>query len=148
MEVKNLIIKDNLGSEFEIGTAVANKITVKNATDLVAGKVALAVSSNYPQNTNNIDAATPAFVKTAIDAALIGSTIGNINRKEVYQSLTFGSVITLQYTPSNTIDLLVYRNGDLINDYFLVNNVLTFITPFGSSTGATGFEEITILYTT
>ena len=41
-------------------------IAVPVATDIVQGKVALAVSGNYPQPANDADAATPAYVHTAI----------------------------------------------------------------------------------
>lgn len=43
-------------------------IAVPVATDTVQGKVALAVSGNYPQPANDADAATPAYVHTAIAA--------------------------------------------------------------------------------
>ena len=38
------------------------------ATDTVQGKVALAVGANYPQTTNDVDAATPAYVQAALSS--------------------------------------------------------------------------------
>ena len=61
----------DLGAEFDIGFLVPNKISIRSASDVAAGVVMLAVSSDYPAPFNNLDAATPGYVQAAI-AAIAG----------------------------------------------------------------------------
>jgi len=101
MAVKSVIVPGNLGAEFDLGVVTANKITVKAATDTVAGKVALAIAANYPQNTNDVDATTPAFVKAAIDAA-----VAAIPADKFLQSASFNNttnVLTLTLSNGSTV---------------------------------------------
>lgn len=50
------------------GPAGADGTAAAPATDTTAGLVQLAVAANYPQNANNTDAATPAYVAAAFAA--------------------------------------------------------------------------------
>ena len=61
-----VITPTNLHTDFDVGGAVPNKISVVQATDTVRGKVALATAANFPQPANDVDAATPAYVAAAI----------------------------------------------------------------------------------
>ena len=63
----SVVIPTDLGPEFQIGTVVANKITLVQATDTTAGKVSLAVASNYP-SASDVEATTPAYVAAALTA--------------------------------------------------------------------------------
>lgn len=48
-------------------------INIPDATDVLKGKVSLAINTNYPQTTNNIDAATPAYVEAAIQQNILNT---------------------------------------------------------------------------
>ena len=54
-----------------VGAAIVAAIAaVPNAGDLVRGLVQLATLANHPQPTNDVDAATPAYVMAVVDAAV------------------------------------------------------------------------------
>lgn len=57
---RELLIRESNGD--------VNPVILPKATTSAAGLVELATSADYPAPTNNVDAATPAYVKAAIDA--------------------------------------------------------------------------------
>ena len=64
-----LTLSDNVVVNIPLNGLIQDTLAgVPTATDTLAGKVALAVAANYPQVTNDVDAATPAYVQAAIAA--------------------------------------------------------------------------------
>lgn len=105
MSVKNVIIPSNLGTEFDLGVVLANKITVKAATSTVAGKVTLAISTAYPAPTNDAAAATPAFVKAAIDAAVAAIPADKFLASASFSNVTNVLTLTLSNGTIVTVNL-------------------------------------------
>ena len=69
------------------------------------------------------------------------------SRKEIFTNLVTGNnSVVLQYVPVSFVDVHVYRNGSLVNDYGINSNTITFVTSFGNSEGGVGGEEIAVLY--
>jgi len=68
-----VVTPNNLGSEFAVGTVTPSKITVVVATGTVAGKVALATAAEGDQPTNDVDAATPAYVELQTGQAVVAA---------------------------------------------------------------------------
>lgn len=89
----------------DVGSAIAAAITaIPDASDVLRGLVELAVAANYPQNGNDVDATTPAYVKVAIDAA-IAALPGDVyvNGLTAYDAGT--NVLTLTLSDGNTVDI-------------------------------------------
>lgn len=89
----------------DVGNAIAAAITaIPDASDVLRGLVELAVAANYPQNGNDVDATTPAYVKAAIDAA-IAALPGDVyvNGLTAYDAGT--NVLTLTLSDGNTVDI-------------------------------------------
>lgn len=59
-----------------------------------------------------------------------------------------GNVINLTYTPLVNLGVDILRNGLLLvsSEYSISNKVITFVTSFGNSTGATGLESLIVNY--
>lgn len=64
-----IAVRTDAGSD--VVAAITAAITaIPNAADTLRGLVELAVAANYPDNANDVDATTPAYVKAAVDAAI------------------------------------------------------------------------------
>ena len=96
-----VISPDNLGVEFDLGLLVANKVSVKKSTSAVSGIVKLAVAASYPAPTNDTDAATAAFVKAAIDAAVAALPADKFLQSFSYSSAT--KVLTLTSSDGTSV---------------------------------------------
>lgn len=105
MAIKNIIIPSNLGTEFDLGVVTLSKITVKAATSLVAGKVALAISTAYPLAGNDVLAATPAFVTSAINAAVAALPADKFLQSASWSTAT--STLTLTMSNGTTFPVLL-----------------------------------------
>lgn len=68
---------------------------------------------------------------------------------DTFSNLTSGNTVTItEDIATNTIPM-VFRNGRyqaLTNDYTILGKVFTFLKDFGTSNGASGSEEISIIY--
>lgn len=105
MAIKNVIIPTNLGNEFDLGVVTANKITVKAATNTLAGKVLLAIAAAYPSPINDTSAVTPAFVKAAIDAAVATLPADKFLQSASFNNSTNVLTLTLSTGANITISL-------------------------------------------
>jgi uncharacterized membrane protein len=97
-------------------------VTVPLATTTEPGLVELATSADYPSPTNNVDAATPAYVKAAIDDLVAGLPA------EV-------EVTGFSYTPSLKRLRITESNGD-IYDVVLPDDVTTPLAGIAALTDA------------
>jgi hypothetical protein len=89
-----------------VGAAIAAAVagaTIPDATDTVKGKAALAVGANFPQHTNDVDAATPAYVKAVLDAFA-----GTIPGDKFLQGLQ-------SYNPTTNVMTLAMSDGSTVN---------------------------------
>lgn len=65
---------------------------------------------------------------------------------DVFSNLSSGNTITLTHIPHSTNIPLVFRNGRLIHEYTINGDSITLAKAFGHSSGATGTEEVSIVY--
>lgn len=84
------------------------------------------------------------------DPCCIGDEPVVISEKvDTFTNLTSGNTVTLTETPINTNIPMIFRNGRyqvLTTDYTIVGTLITFIKDFGVSSGASGFEEVSVVY--
>lgn len=98
-----VISPDNLGAEFDLGVLIPNKVSVKKGTSGLAGIVKLAIAASYPAPLNDTDAATAAFVKAAIDAAVLALPADKFLQNASYSSST--KLLTLTLSAGSPITL-------------------------------------------
>ena len=101
MSALKVVSPTNLGAEFDLGLLVANKVSVKKSTSALAGIVKLAVAANYPAPLNDTDAATAAFVKAAIDAAVLALPADKFLQSFSYSSAT--KILTLTSSDGTSV---------------------------------------------
>ena len=84
------------------------------------------------------------------DPCCIGDEPVVISEKvDTFTNLTSGNTVTLTETPISTNIPMIFRNGRyqvLTTDYTIVGTLITFIKDFGVSSGASGFEEVSVVY--
>ena len=95
-----VISPDNLGTDFDLGLLTANKLSVKRGTSAIPGIVKLAIAASYPAPLNDTDAATAAFVKAAIDAAVASLPADKFLQNFSYDSTTKVLTLTSSDGPS------------------------------------------------
>ncbi len=64
----SVVTPGNLGTQFALGTATPNKITIVDAAPAVSGAIKTMPAASYPAAANDTTAATPAYVAAAIAA--------------------------------------------------------------------------------
>ena len=67
----SIVTKDNLGTDFEIGSEVPNKINVKPATDTEQGKLRFATDAEVSAGATVLAAVTPVQVGAAVAAIVV-----------------------------------------------------------------------------
>ena len=119
-----LTLSDNVVVNIPLNGLIQDTLAgVPTATDTLAGKVALATSANYPQPTNDLDAATPAYVQAALDALDCTTIVDALNQTpDTCSDASRGAML---FTSSAAPDILSGDGGATLTNPWTVGN-LTF----------------------
>jgi len=137
-------------------TAAENQFRIWNGSNyiLVPTSPTFTVSGNTGTNQSIVSGDTLSIVGASNSGVIVTAsntdtlTISIREQVDNFNPTTGTSVVTASQTPLINY-LKVYRNGilqDITDDYTVSGNTITFLTSFGSSTGAVYSEKVKLVY--